>query len=137
MSRISSVTLPAGLLLVSVIFANTNNVLAAPDSSSGTDDSDSFLIKWMETSRKAKEEQPHWITPLATVTPRLEQEFRYDQSRRYLANSTTLTNYGGGKGLELIPTQNTEVIIGVPAYLVKESPNKPTERGWEDERFLL
>ena len=23
-------------------------------------------------------DQPHWITPLNTTTPRLEQEFRYD-----------------------------------------------------------
>src|SRR5438477_5012549 len=27
----------------------------------------------------AKESQPHWMTPVVTVTPRLEQEFRYDQ----------------------------------------------------------
>lgn len=137
MSRISSAALPVGLLLVSVFFAYTNNVLAAPDSGAGTDNGDGFLTNWMETSRKAKEEQPHWITPLVTVTPRLEQEFRYDQSKRYQAKSTTLTNFGGGKGLELIPTENTEVIIGVPAYQVKESPNKPTERGWADETFLL
>jgi len=39
-----------------------------------------FADDWFATSDAAKESQPHWITPVVTVTPRLEQEFRYDQS---------------------------------------------------------
>ncbi len=30
-------------------------------------------------------------------------------------------NYGGGKGLELIPTEHTEIILGVPPYQVPAS----------------
>jgi hypothetical protein len=32
------------------------------------------LDGWFATSDAAKEEQPHWMTPVVTVTPRLEQE---------------------------------------------------------------
>jgi hypothetical protein len=60
---------------------------------------------------KAQAEQPHWMTPLVTVTPRLEQEYRYDQSIESMPGGNTLTSYGGGKGLELIPAENVEVII--------------------------
>src|SRR5262245_25869161 len=33
----------------------------------------------------SKNEQPHWMTPVVTVTPRLEQEFRYDTVWRHEA----------------------------------------------------
>lgn len=73
---------------------------AAADSSAGN----GFLHDWFERSDRAKETQPHWITPLVTVTPRLEQEFRYDQIWQRRHGNVDFTNYGGGKGLELIPT---------------------------------
>jgi hypothetical protein len=61
-------------------------------------------------------EQPHWMTPLVTVTPRLEQEFRYDQNLETLPGGNSLTNFGGGKGLEVIPSENTEIIVGLPPF---------------------
>jgi hypothetical protein len=91
---------------------------------------------WFATSDAAKEEQPHWMTPVVTVTPRLEQEYRYDQSWQNRPKSTDLDSYGGGKGLELIPTENTEVILGVPAYQTRSTP-KGSVNGWADETFLL
>jgi len=102
----------------------------------GADGSSSFLDKWFATSDAAKEEQPHWMTPVATVTPRLEQEYRYDQSWQNRPKDVNLDNYGGGKGLELIPTENTEVILGEPAYQSRTNP-KGTVSGWADETFLL
>ena len=91
---------------------------------------------WFRNVDKTQEEQPHWITPLVTITPRLEEEYRYDQTRQYKSGSTTLTNYGGGKGLELIPSENVETIIGQPGHLVQQNP-KTTTRGWADETFLV
>ncbi len=38
--------------------------------------SGSWLDNWFATSEAAKEAQPHWMTPVVTVTPRLEQEIR-------------------------------------------------------------
>jgi hypothetical protein len=78
-----------------------------------------YFDHWTERVEAAQASQPGWITPLATTTPRLEQEFRYDQNRQSLANGSTVDIYGNGKGLEFIPSQQTEVIIAVPPYQVR------------------
>jgi len=95
-----------------------------------------FLDAWFATSDAAKEAQPHWMTPVVTVTPRLEQEYRYDQTWQNRPKSVDITSYGGGKGLELIPTANTELIIGEPAYQTRNTP-KGSVSGWADETLLL
>ena len=107
---------------------------AAAEDASGS--SYGFIDSWFQTSDAAKEAQPHWMTPVITVTPRLEQEFRYDQSWQDRPKNVTLDNWGGGKGLELVPTLNTELIIGVPAYQVRDNAAGRTT-GWADETFLL
>src|SRR5689334_24228207 len=96
--------------------------LTARADDAASDATASSVNSWFATSDAAKESQPHWMTPVVTVTPRLEQEFRYDQSWQDRPKDVTLDNWGGGKGLELIPTLNTEVIIGVPAYQVRDTP---------------
>jgi len=40
---------------------------------------DGYFTDWFPRVDKTQAEQPHWITPLATTTPRLEEEVRYDQ----------------------------------------------------------
>ncbi|MGC2460563.1 MAG: hypothetical protein WA446_06260 [Steroidobacteraceae bacterium] len=94
-----------------------------------------FFAQWFAVSDAAKESQPHWMTPLVTVTPRLEQEFRYDQYWQTRAGGVEFDNYGNGKGFEFIPTPSTEVIIGVPAYEIKQTP-KGNTYGWADETLL-
>jgi len=79
----------------------------------------SYFDHWYDRVDAAQASQPSWITPLATVTPRLEEEFRYDQNRQTLANGGTADVYGAGKGLELIPTGETEIIITLPPYQVR------------------
>ncbi|MGH7880375.1 MAG: hypothetical protein ACREQD_12895, partial [Candidatus Binataceae bacterium] len=54
---------------------------------------------------------------MVTVTPRLEEEFRYDQFWQQLSHGKAIDNFGAGKGLELIPWENLEVILGVPAWI--------------------
>jgi hypothetical protein len=78
---------------------------------------ENYFENWFPRVDKTQAEQPHWITPLFTVTPRLEEEFRSDITWTPTAEGNNL-NYGGGKGLELIPTEHTEVILGVPPYQV-------------------
>jgi len=101
------------------------------------DDDGSFYTNWLANVSSTQEEQPHWMTPLVTVTPRLEQEFRYDVSHTDKPNGQTIDNYGGGKGLEFIPSENTEVIVGLPAYESLNTPNKPSVTGVADENLLL
>jgi hypothetical protein len=75
------------------------------------------------------------VTPLVTITPRLEQEFRYDQIWQNRPNGQTLDSFGGGKGLELIPSEKTEVILGIPAWQVRNTPSGTD--GFADENLLL
>ncbi len=96
---------------------------------------DGYFANWFIRVDKIQAEQPHWITPLATTTPRLEEEFRYDQLWQENAKGVTTDNYDGGKGLELIPVEKVEVIFNLPPYI---DHNNPTVRnGWGDVAFLV
>src|SRR5690349_6900134 len=90
---------------------------------------------WFARSDRNKEEQPHWITPLATTTPRLEQEFRYDIVWQELGGGRHVTNIGNSKGLELIPFDRTEIILSVPTYLTRNFPSATTD-GFGDFSWL-
>jgi hypothetical protein len=90
---------------------------------------------WFDRSNHSKSEQPRWVTPLATTTPRLEQEVRYDLVWQRRPDGSTLENYGNSKGLELIPAEKVEVILGIPAYLVHDQT--PAQNGFADWRMLV
>jgi hypothetical protein len=82
----------------------------------------SYWASWFERSDQSKAEQPRWITPMATTTPRLEQEFRYDILWQQAKPGGVYTeNVGNTKGLELIPFDGVEVILAVPPYMVHHS----------------
>ena len=76
-----------------------------------------YFADWFPRVTRIQSEQPHWITPLVTVTPRLEEEYRYDQLWQAQPHGKALDNFGANKGLELIPFQNTEIILGVPGWI--------------------
>jgi hypothetical protein len=94
-----------------------------------------YFSDWFARVDKTKEEQPHWVTPLATTTPRLEEEYRYDQLWQPNAKGITTDNYDGGKGLELIPFEKVEVIFNVPPYIDHNNPK--VRNGWGDVAFLV
>jgi hypothetical protein len=96
---------------------------------------DGYFADWFQRVDKTQAEQPHWITPLATTTPRLEEEFRYDQLWQVNPKGVTTDNYDGGKGLELIPFEKVEVIFNLPPYLDHNSPT--VKNGWGDVAFLV
>jgi hypothetical protein len=78
-------------------------------------------------------EQPHWITPLVTVTPRLEQEFRTDFVHQYNPKTFAVWNYGNSKGLELIPERHTEIIVNLPPFYNRSNGERD---GFGDISFL-
>jgi hypothetical protein len=94
-----------------------------------------YFSDWFPRVSKTQADQPHWVTPLVTVTPRLEQELRYDQLWETVPGGDTLKSFGGGKGLELIPAKHIELIFGVPAWQSEDT--SPRKQGWADESFLL
>src|ERR1700742_245011 len=65
--------------------------------------SDGFFARYQGRVTATQNEQPHWITPLVTVTPRLEQELRTDFVHQYNPAGFAVWNYGNSKGLEFIP----------------------------------
>jgi hypothetical protein len=95
-----------------------------------------FIANWLNTANQAQAMQPHWMTPLVTVTPRLEQEIRYDQYWEKRGNGSDLDIFDAGKGLELIPTLTNEILINPPAYQEKVNVGKPVS-GWLDDQFLV
>jgi hypothetical protein len=71
---------------------------------------------WLDMVSASQAAQPSWMTPLVTVTPRLEQEFRWDfydqqQGKGSQGTGQHFFNYGGpgGAGIELIPAYNWEL----------------------------
>jgi hypothetical protein len=105
-------------------------LLAAPSAlhaQSGT-------ARWLARVSATQAAQPHWMTPVATVTPRLEQEFRFDAIHQATPTGH-VTNLDGGKGLELIPTRGTELLLNLPPYLLHRNP--AALDGWGDASFLL
>ncbi len=96
---------------------------------------DGYFADWFARVDKTKDEQPHWVTPLATTTPRLEEEYRYDQLWQTNGAGITTGNYDGGKGLELIPFEKVEVIFNVPPYIDHNNPS--VSNGFGDVAFLV
>ena len=113
----------------------SNTTLQAPTSTPGQPSQDGgFFHDWFAMVSETQSEQPHWITPLATVTPRLEQEFRYDIQYQPHNSVLVTDNYWVSKGLEIIPARNVEVILAIPPYVV----NNPDSRdGFGDWQFLV
>jgi len=69
-----------------------------------------------------------------TVTPRLVQQFRYDmgwQSNKGFTNA----NYGGGRGLELVPLDRIELYVSAPPYITHTKPG--LNDGIGDMTFLF
>ena len=95
-----------------------------------------YFDHWFDRVNEAQETQPRWMTPLVTVTPRLEEEVRYDQFWQHLGNGGSLQNYDGGKGLELIPTTTNEVILNLPPFEERQV-GRTRASGWADWPFLL
>lgn len=99
--------------------------------------SGSFIDSWLAMVTATQAAQPHWMTPLVTVTPRLEQEVRFDENIMNQGNGAHILNVGGGKGIEVIPTYDTELIFGMPAYDDITTAKGANPTGWADYPALL
>src|ERR1039457_3054606 len=100
----------------------------------------SFLDDYFARVARNQAEQPHWVTPVATVTPRLEQELRFDAMRNGEATGPggggdPLWNIDGGKGLEIIPLRRIELLFNAPPELIHEGISSPHD-GLGDVSFL-
>jgi hypothetical protein len=119
------------LVLPLFIFSSLAAQTATPTSSSADR---SWGATWLARVSATQAKQPHWMTPLATVTPRLEQEFRFDALHE-VTPTGDITNVDNGKGLEIIPTRHTELLVNAPPYLFHENPKVANGPG--DVSFTL
>lgn len=113
-----------GLAVAGLLFAGAGRCRAASGSSgyglmSGVQN---YFANWFQRVDRIRSAQPDWITPVATITPLLEEEMRYDQYWQTAPHGIGINNFGGGKGLELIPWDRIEIILGVPPYLTHSRP---------------
>ncbi|HLH78380.1 MAG TPA: hypothetical protein VKV28_16385 [Candidatus Binataceae bacterium] len=103
-----------------------------------------YFADWLPRAKRIQNQQPHWISPLVTTTPRLEEKLRYDQLWQSQPRGAAIDNFGGGKGVDLLPFQNTLIVVGIPAWIARngtlprssKSSPQPGD-GWSDENFLL
>jgi hypothetical protein len=100
----------------------------------GQGNGDGFFGEWFERVSHTQAEQPHWLAPVFTATPRLEQMFVYDISGQNTAKGD-LTSFGGTKGLLLIPSEHINIVITPPSYLMHES--RTIHNGFGDASFLV
>jgi hypothetical protein len=95
----------------------------------------SWLDGYLDRVERNQAEQPHWITPLVTTTARLDEKVRYDISWQRRPDGAVTENYGGGKGVELIPANNISVVLPIPPYIVHN--NSRQVDGWGDASFQV
>lgn len=96
-----------------------------------------FLDSWLAMVTATQNAQPHWMTPLVTVTPRLDQELHFDAYSMNQGNGSHINNYGAGKGLELIPTWDMQVNLGFPPYEEERTAAGKYLSGWGDYPAIL
>jgi len=79
---------------------------------------------WLDMADEVQATQPDWLSPLATTSGRLKQEFRYDIWDQPSSGGNRSYQFGGNKGLEFITSSRTQILIGVPTYTLV-SPSGP------------
>ncbi|HBK04689.1 MAG TPA: hypothetical protein DDZ81_02365 [Acetobacteraceae bacterium] len=80
---------------------------------------DGFVAKWRAWVAQARATQPTWSSPLVTTTGMLEQRLRFDVDRLHSGNGTDTTELDGGKGLDLIVNETTEIRFAAAPYYIR------------------
>jgi hypothetical protein len=106
----------------------------APTPITATHSQDDWVSRWLRTVDRARAEQPHYVAPLITTHVLLVQQFRFD-SYFQQAGGIWTEEYGGGKGLEIIPNTRMEVQVGIPPYFGHGASNLPD--GFGDVSIFL
>ena len=95
-----------------------------PQDAAASSERENWLRRWLRTSDRARASQPHYTSPLISTNALLTQQFRYDMNWQSSSTGVLTSNYGSGKGLEVIPNTRMEVQIGVPPYVVHETKTR-------------
>ena len=120
------------LVIISMIAMGVDYAVAQATSGDATNSD--FVSAWFKRSSHTESGQPHWAAPMFTVTPRLVQQFRYDMGWQPNAGFTN-ANYGGGKGVEIVPCDRVELYVSAPPFITHTKPG--LHDGIGDMTFLF
>jgi hypothetical protein len=98
---------------------------------------EAFLADWDALVDRARASQPSWSSPLITTTSTLEQRARFDTSLQHAGTGANTTVLDGGKGIDLIVADTTEIQIALAPYDIRTTPkNKSNFSGFGDWPFF-
>jgi opacity protein-like surface antigen len=104
---------------------------------SGVDAVGDFLGDWQALVAQARANQPSWATPLITTTGLLLHRYRFDLAEQHIGNGNQTTVLDGGKGLDLIVSDRTEIQVAMPPYDIRNTPTgKGVFSGFADWGFF-
>ena len=95
----------------------------------------SFLARYQHRVDSTMNAQPHWVGPLVTSTPKVEQELRTDFTRSRNAAGFNTWNLGTGKGFQFVPLARTQITVSPPPFLDHSQPH--LKDGFGDVGFQL
>ena len=81
-----------------------------------------FLADWQALVARVRANQPSWATPLITTTGLLLHRYRFDLAEQHVGNGNQTTILDGGKGVDLIVSDRTEIQITMPPYDIRNTP---------------
>ena len=90
---------------------------------------------WMAMAESTEAQQPNWLSPVATTSGRLKQEFRYDSWRQSSTAGGSVYNFGGGKGLEFVVAPRVQLMVAEPPYTLPTQAG--TNSGFGDLPLML
>jgi hypothetical protein len=141
--HLGRLTLLACALLINALLLTSRCIAdepASPASGSQSSFVSQFFSDWLERAEQARATEPQWVSPLVTVTPRLEQNLlRFDQSWQDLPQGAEQSV--SGPKIKLIPLESFEVDLGAPSYMARSNYDKKHQRqdvdNWGDASFLV
>lgn len=106
-------------------------------SSAEDDGLSAYFADWSARVARARASQPSWSSPLVTTTGMLEQRLRFDLAHQHSGNGADTTVLDGGRGLDLIVAENSEIqIASIPYYIRSATPKTSAVSGFADWPFL-
>jgi hypothetical protein len=115
--------------------ASTAQVSGSASTSNERGGVSGLFLKWFKMGERIQAAEPGWLSPLATTSGRLKQEFRYDVWRQPGTADDTDYNFGAGKGLEFILAPRIQLMVGPPPYIAHEGSKTPD--GYADIPVML
>lgn len=96
-----------------------------------------YFDEWNARVDAARASQPTWSSPLVTTTAMLEERARFDTAFQHAGNGAATTDIDGGKGVDLIVAEATEIQLAAVPYFIRTTPSGKGElSGFNDWPFF-